>query len=110
MNIRVQVRVMIEVLNRYLWRIERLGDDPKAVVIRHHYVFALMWSATDARFYPSRQGKNGHGRRETRRIKEGRFRSSVMSRASGLLSSLCTRRYRNRNQRFQQLRGSGRVK
>src|SRR6516164_8028096 len=45
MNIRVQVRGMIEVLNRYLWRIERLGDDPRAVVIRHHHVFALIWNA-----------------------------------------------------------------
>ena len=44
LNIRVQVRVMIEVLARYLSRIDRLGDDPRAVVIRHHYVFALMWN------------------------------------------------------------------
>jgi hypothetical protein len=44
LNIRVQVRVMIEVLARYLSRIDRLGDDPRAVVIRHHYVFALLWN------------------------------------------------------------------
>ncbi len=45
MNIRLQVRLMIEVLTRYLLRIDRLGDDPKLVLIRHHYVFALLWSA-----------------------------------------------------------------
>src|SRR5262249_2549918 len=44
LNIRVQVRVMIEVLARYLSRIDRLGDDARAVIIRHHYVFALMWN------------------------------------------------------------------
>ncbi len=43
-NIRVQVRVMIEVLTRYMSRIDQLGDDPRAVIIRHHYVFALMWN------------------------------------------------------------------
>ena len=41
---RLQMRVMIEVLARYLSRIDRIGDDPRAVVIRHHYVFALMWN------------------------------------------------------------------
>jgi tetratricopeptide (TPR) repeat protein len=44
LNIRVQVRVMTEVLARHLSRIDRLGDDPRAVVIRHHYVFALLWN------------------------------------------------------------------
>jgi hypothetical protein len=28
-----------------LVRIDRLGDDPRAVLIRHHYVFALLWNA-----------------------------------------------------------------
>jgi len=45
LNIRVQVRVTIEVLTRYLSRIARLGDDPKVVLIRHHYVFALLLNA-----------------------------------------------------------------
>ena len=36
---------MIDVLARYLSRIDRLGDDPRAVLIRHHYVFALIWNA-----------------------------------------------------------------
>jgi hypothetical protein len=43
MNIRVQVRVMIDVLTRYLSRIDRLGDDRRAVLIRRHYV-ALLWN------------------------------------------------------------------
>ena len=41
LNMSVQVNVMIDVLERYLARIDRLGDDPRAVLIRHHYVFAL---------------------------------------------------------------------
>ncbi len=45
LNIRVQVFVLIEVLTRYLLRIGRLGDDPRVVLIRHHYVFALLWNA-----------------------------------------------------------------
>ena len=36
---------MIDVLERYLARIDRLGDDPRAVLIRHQYVFALFWNA-----------------------------------------------------------------
>jgi tetratricopeptide (TPR) repeat protein len=45
LNIRVQVFMLIEVLTRYLLRIDRLGDDPRVVLIRHHYVFALLWNA-----------------------------------------------------------------
>ena len=44
LNIRAQVRVMIDVLARYLSRIDHLGDDPRAVIIRHHYVWALIWN------------------------------------------------------------------
>jgi hypothetical protein len=44
LNIRIQVRVIIDLLPRYLSRVDELGDDPRAVVIRHHYVFALLWS------------------------------------------------------------------
>ena len=44
LNVRVKVFVLIEVLTRYLSRIDRLGDDPKVVLIRHHYVFALLWN------------------------------------------------------------------
>jgi hypothetical protein len=40
----VQLSVMIDLLERNLMRIDRLGDDPRAVVIRHHFVFALLWN------------------------------------------------------------------
>ena len=36
-NIRAQVRVMIDVLARYLSRIDHIGDDPRVVIIRHLY-------------------------------------------------------------------------
>ena len=45
LNMTVQVNSMIEVLDRYLERIARLGDDPRIVLIRHQYVFALIWNA-----------------------------------------------------------------
>ena len=41
--------LMIDVLQRYLARIDRLGDDPRAVLIRHHYVFALALEHTLSR-------------------------------------------------------------
>jgi hypothetical protein len=44
LNMSIQLKVMIDVLARYLPRIDRLGDDPRAVLIRHHYVFALLWN------------------------------------------------------------------
>ena len=44
LNMSVQLKVMINVLERYLPRIDRLGDDPRAVFIRHHYIFALLWN------------------------------------------------------------------
>ena len=37
-------KVMIEVLERHLAKTDRLGDDPKAVLIRHHYVLALLYN------------------------------------------------------------------
>ena len=36
--------MLIDVLERYLPRIDRLGDDPRAIFIRHHYIFALLWN------------------------------------------------------------------
>ena len=44
LNMTAQVKAAIDVLERYLPRIDRLADDPRAVVIRHHYVFALLWN------------------------------------------------------------------
>ena len=41
---RVKVHMMIDVTTRYLSRINRIGDDQRAVIIRHHFVFALLWN------------------------------------------------------------------
>jgi class 3 adenylate cyclase/tetratricopeptide (TPR) repeat protein len=45
LNMQAQVKVVIGLLERYLTRIDRLAGDPRAVVIRHHYIFALLWNA-----------------------------------------------------------------
>ena len=45
LNLNAQVKRSIDVLDRYLSRIDRLGDDPRSVLIRHQYVFALIWNA-----------------------------------------------------------------
>ena len=44
LNLSTKWTVMIEVLNRHLQRIDRLGDDPRAVLIRHNYVLALFFN------------------------------------------------------------------
>jgi class 3 adenylate cyclase/tetratricopeptide (TPR) repeat protein len=44
LNMMHQVKATIDVLERHLARVDRLADDPRAVLIRHHYVFALIWS------------------------------------------------------------------
>ena len=35
---------MINVVERHLPRIDRLKDDSRAIFIRHHYIFALLWN------------------------------------------------------------------
>jgi hypothetical protein len=44
LNLSLQLKVMINVLERHLPRIDRLKDDPRAIFIRHHYIFALLWN------------------------------------------------------------------
>jgi class 3 adenylate cyclase len=44
LNMSVQLWVLIDLLKRYLARVDRLGDDPRAVLIRHQYVWALLWN------------------------------------------------------------------
>ena len=39
-----QVKATIHVVERYLARIDRLGDDPRVVLIRHQYVLALIYN------------------------------------------------------------------
>ena len=36
--------MMIDVLERHFARIDRIGDDLKAVLIRHQYILALIWN------------------------------------------------------------------
>ena len=38
-------KVLIDVLERYLARVDRLGDDPRRVLIRHQYVTALLYNS-----------------------------------------------------------------
>ena len=45
LNVSYQYLVLIDVVEHYLARIDRLGDDPRAVRIRHHYGFTLAWNA-----------------------------------------------------------------
>src|SRR5262249_14243134 len=45
LNLSLKLNVMTEVLKRHLTRINRLGDDARAVLIRHQFVFALLWGA-----------------------------------------------------------------
>jgi tetratricopeptide (TPR) repeat protein len=42
LNVSIQLRAMIGILERYAARIARMGDDPRAVLIRYHYVAALL--------------------------------------------------------------------
>jgi predicted ATPase len=42
LNVTIQLRAMIGILERYAARIARMGDDPRAVLIRYHYVAALL--------------------------------------------------------------------
>ena len=44
LHMSTQIETMIVVLRRYLPRIDRLGNDSRAVLIRHHYVFALIFN------------------------------------------------------------------
>jgi class 3 adenylate cyclase len=44
LNMSLKVKATIDVLQRYLPRIDHLGLDPRAVLIRHQYVFALLWN------------------------------------------------------------------
>ena len=44
LNLSTEWKLMIEVLNRYLPRAERIGDDPRIVLIRHNYVLALFFN------------------------------------------------------------------
>jgi tetratricopeptide (TPR) repeat protein len=44
LSMSAKFRLLIEVLERHLARIDRLGDNPSVVLIRHQYVLALIWN------------------------------------------------------------------
>jgi class 3 adenylate cyclase/tetratricopeptide (TPR) repeat protein len=44
MNMSLKLSVAIDVVRRHLARIDRLVDDPRIILIRHNYVFALLWN------------------------------------------------------------------
>lgn len=44
LNVTAQWNLLIEALKRFLPRIDRLGDDLRLVLIRHHYVLALIYN------------------------------------------------------------------
>lgn len=44
LNMTAQIKTTIVVAERYLARIDRLSHDARAVLIRHNYVFALLWN------------------------------------------------------------------
>ena len=70
-------------LDRHLVRIARLGDDPRVVLIRHQYVFALIWNA--------RYREAAVAQLETSRMADrlGDSRSKAYSLASEIWSLTC---------------------
>ena len=44
LNMSAKWTILIEVLERQLDRLARLGDDPRIILIRHHYVIALIYN------------------------------------------------------------------
>ena len=45
LNLNAQVERLVHVIPRYLQRIDRLGDDPRVILIRHHFICALYWNS-----------------------------------------------------------------
>ena len=45
LNMTLKLNAMIDVLKRYLPRVDRLGDDPRAVLIRQQYAYTLLLNA-----------------------------------------------------------------
>ncbi|HZZ23823.1 MAG TPA: hypothetical protein VFE60_15150 [Roseiarcus sp.] len=44
LNMGLQLARSIDLLQRFSARIDRLGDDARVVILRHHNVFALLWN------------------------------------------------------------------
>jgi predicted ATPase len=45
LNLSAQMKAIIELVERYLPRVDRFGDDPRAVLIRYEYAYGLLWNA-----------------------------------------------------------------
>jgi predicted ATPase len=45
LSLSAQIETLISVLKRHLGRVRALGDDPRVVLILHHFVSALYWNA-----------------------------------------------------------------
>jgi class 3 adenylate cyclase len=43
-NTNLKLTVTIDVGNRYLSRVDRIGDDIRAILVRHQLMFALLWN------------------------------------------------------------------
>jgi class 3 adenylate cyclase len=46
LNVSARWYDIVAVVRRYMPRIDRIGDDPRVVSIRHHYVFALIYNTS----------------------------------------------------------------
>src|SRR6202007_822404 len=44
LNVSLKLNTTIDVVRHHLERIDRLVDDPRVILIRHNYVFALLWN------------------------------------------------------------------
>ena len=44
LNMSLKLTTTIQVVRQHLERVDRLVDDPRIVLIRHNYVFALLWN------------------------------------------------------------------
>ena len=44
LNMKLKMWRSIDVVERHKDRIERLGEDPRVIIIRHHYVVSLLWN------------------------------------------------------------------
>jgi hypothetical protein len=52
LNMCLQIDTMIDVIERYLARINRLRDNQKVVPIRHQYVYALFYNRDILKWRP----------------------------------------------------------
>ena len=66
-----KINVLIDVLGRYSGLIDRVGDDPRVVLIRHHYSRALLFNAR----YPEAAALHGGTSRMADRLGDSRSKA-----------------------------------